>query len=134
MEACAGAHFFARQLMTIGHQAKLIPPQFVRPFVKGKKTFLSMQRPSARPHRPSMRFVPAKTEAQQILSVLHHLRESLVSDRTSATNQMHGFLLDFGIRPPKGLAIMKRLTSILAEHELPVRRTMLLQRLHDHFV
>lgn len=80
-----------------------------------------------------MRFVSPKTEAQQTLSVLHRLRESLVRDRTKTANQMHGFLLEFGISLPKGLAIMKRLASILAEHELPVRLTVLLQRLHEHF-
>lgn len=75
-----------------------------------------------------MRFVSPKTEAQQTLSVLHRLRESLVRDRTKTANQMHGFLLEFGISLPRGLAIMKRLSSVLAEHELPVRLTVLLQR------
>jgi len=135
MEACAGAHFVARQLMAMGHEAKLISPQFVRPFVKGNKNdFVDAEAICEAASRPSMRFVPAKTEAQQILSVLHRLRESLVRDRTKTTNQMHGFLLEFGISLPKGSAIMKRLVSILAEHELPVRLTVLLQRLHDHFV
>lgn len=62
------------------------------------------------------------------------MRESLVRDRTKTANQMHGFLLEFGISLPTGLAIMKRLADVLAEHELPVRLTVLLQRLHDHFV
>ncbi|WP_260963352.1 IS110 family transposase [Pseudomonas citri] len=135
MEACAGAHFVARQLIAMGHQAKLISPQFVRPFVKGNKNdFVDAEAICEAASRPSMRFVSPKTEAQQTLSVLHRLRESLVHDRTKAANQMHGFLLEFGISLPKGLAIMKRLPSILAEHELPVRLTMQLQRLHDHFV
>lgn len=134
MEACAGAHFVARQLMAMGHEAKLISPQFVRPFVKGNKNdFVDAEAICEAASRPSMRFVSPKTEAQQTLSVLHRLRESLVRDRTKTTNQMHGFLLEFGISLPKGLAIMKRLASILAEHELPVRLTVLLQRLHEHF-
>lgn len=62
------------------------------------------------------------------------MRETLVRDRTRTANQMHGFLLEFGVSLPKGLAIMKRLAVVLAEHELPVRLTVLLQRLHDHFV
>jgi len=62
------------------------------------------------------------------------MRESLVRDRTKTANQMHGFLLEFGISLPKGLAVMKRLASVLAEHEVPVRLTMLLPRLHHHFV
>jgi transposase len=134
MEACAGAHFVARQLMAMGHEAKLISPQFVRPFVKGNKNdFVDAEAICEAASRPSMRFVSPKTEAQQTLSVLHRLRESLVRDRTKTANQMHGFLLEFGISLPKGLAIMKRLASILAEHELPVRLTVLLQRLHEHF-
>ncbi|WP_047531873.1 IS110 family transposase [Pseudomonas sp. 11/12A] len=134
MEACAGAHFVARQLMAMGHEAKLISPQFVHPFVKGNKNdFVDAEAICEAASRPSMRFVTPKTEAQQTLSVLHRLRESLVRDRTKTANQMHGFLLEFGISLPKGLAIMKRLASILAEHELPVRLTVLLQRLHEHF-
>lgn len=135
MEACAGAHFVARQLLGMGHQAKLISPQFVRPFVKGNKNdFVDAEAICEAASRPSMRFVSPKTEAQQTLSVLHRLRESLVRDRTKSVNQLHGFLLEFGISLPKGLAIMKRLPSVLAEHELPVRLTVLLQRLHEHFV
>jgi len=135
MEACAGAHFVARELTVIGHQAKLISPQFVRPFVKGNKNdFIDAQAICEAASRPTMRFVSPKTEAQQILSVLHRLRESLIRDRTKAVNQMHGFLLEFGISLPKGLAVMKRLSSVLVEHELPARLTVLLQRLHDHFV
>lgn len=135
MEACAGAHFVARQLTAMGHTAKLISPQFVRPFVKGNKNdFVDAEAICEAASRPSMRFVTPKTEAQQTLSVLHRMRESLVHDRTKTVNQMHGFLLEFGIGLPKGLAIMKRLASVLAEHELPVRLTVLLQRLHDHFV
>ena len=119
----------------MGHQAKLISPQFVRPFVKGNKNdFVDAEAICEAASRPSMRFVSPKTEAQQTLSVLHRLRESLVRDRTKSVNQLHGFLLEFGISLPKGLAIMKRLPSVLAEHELPVRLTVLLQRLHEHFV
>jgi transposase len=135
MEACAGAHFVARELMAMGHQARLISPQFVKPFVKGNKNdFVDAEAICEAASRPSMRFVSPKTEAQQTLSVLHRLRESLIHDRTKAVNQMHGFLLEFGISLPPGLVMMKRLASILAEYELPVRLTVLLQRLHDHFV
>ncbi|MFI8483404.1 IS110 family transposase, partial [Pseudomonas sp. NPDC078700] len=135
MEACAGAHFIARELTALGHQAKLISPQFVKPFVKGNKNdFVDAEAICEAASRSTMRFVSPKTEAQQTLSVLHRLRESLIRDRTKAVNQMHGFLLEFGISLPKGLAVMKRLSAVLAEHELPARLTVLLQRLHDHFV
>ena len=135
MEACAGSHYVARQLAAMGHTAKLISPQFVKPFVKGNKNdFVDAEAICEAASRPSMRFVTPKTESQQTLSVLHWMRESLVRDRTRTANQMHGFLLEFGVSLPRGLAIMKRLAVVLAEHELPVRLTVLLQRLHNHFV
>lgn len=135
MEACVGAHFFARKLNAMGHQTKLISPQFVRPFVKGNKNdFIDAEAICEAASRPSMRFVSPKAEAQQTLSVLHRMRESLAHDRTKTANQMHAFLLEFGISLPKGLSVMKRLASVLGEHELPVQLTNYLQRLHDHFV
>lgn len=134
MEACAGAHFVARQLMAMGHEPKLISPQFVRPYVKGNKNdFVDAEAICEAASRLSMRFVSPKTEAQQTLSVLHRLRESLVRDRTKTVNQMHGFLLEFGISLPRGLAIMKRLPVILTQHELPTRLMTLLDRLREHF-
>src|SRR5690606_38751982 len=135
MEACAGSHFLARQLMAFGHEVKLISPQFVKPFVKGNKNdFVDAQAICEAASRPTMRFVSPKTEAQQTLSALHRLRESLIRDRTKAVNQMHGFLLEFGISLPQGMAVVKRLSAVLAEHELPARLTALLLRLHDQFV
>ena len=135
MEACAGSHYVARQLAAMGHTAKLISPQFVKPFVKGNKNdFVDAEAICEAASRPSMRFVTPKTESQQTLSVLHRMRETLVRDRTRTANQMHGFLLEFGVSLPRGLTIMKRLAVVLAEHELPVRLTVLLQRLHNHFI
>lgn len=122
MEACAGSHFVARELATMGHVTKLISPQFVRPFVKSNKNdFVDAEAICEAASRPSMRFVSPKTEAQQTLSVLHRMRESLVRDRTKTINQLHGFLLEFGISLPLGRTVIKRLPSVLAEHELPIR-------------
>jgi transposase len=129
MEACAGSHFVARELATMGHVTKLISPQFVRPFVKSNKNdFVDAEAICEAASRPSMRFVSPKTEAQQTLSVLHRMRESLVRDRTKTINQLHGFLLEFGISLPLGRTVIKRLPSVLAEHELPIRLSTLLQR------
>jgi transposase len=90
MEACAGAHHMARQLASFGHVVKLISPQFVRPFVKtNKNDFVDAEAICEAASRPSMRFVTPKNEAQQTLSVLHRVRESLVRDRTKlATRSM----------------------------------------------
>ncbi len=103
MEACAGAHFMARRIADLGHEAKLISPQFVRPFVKSNKNdFIDAEAICEAASRPSMRFVQPRTEAQQAMRALHRVRESLVRDKVKTTNQMQAFLLEFGISMPKG--------------------------------
>jgi transposase len=134
MEACAGAHFMARKLASFGHQIKLISPQFVRPFVKSNKNdFVDAEAICEAASRPSMRFVTPRTESQQTLSALHRVRDSLIRDRVCTTNQMHAFLLEFGISLPIGIAVVRRLPAVLAEHELPPRLVAILERLHSHF-
>jgi transposase len=134
MEACAGAHHMARLLAGHGHQVKLISPQFVRPFVKSNKNdFIDAEAICEAACRPSMRFVTPKTESQQCLSALHRVRESLVRERVKASNQIHGFLLEFGISLPVGHAVIRRLPSVLAEQALPARLMALLERLHSHY-
>lgn len=134
MEACAGAHHMARQLVGYGHKVKLISPQFVRPFVKSNKNdFVDAEAICEAAGRPSMRFVTPKTEAQQTLSTLHRVRESLVRDRTKTSNQIHAFLLEFGISLPIGHAVIHRLPAALADQALPPRLVQVLQRLHSHF-
>ena len=134
MEACAGAHFMARRIADLGHEAKLISPQFVRPFVKSNKNdFVDAEAICEAASRPSMRFVQPRTESQQAMRALHRVRESLVRDKVKTTNQMHAFLLEFGISMPKGIAVIKRLSTVLAENELPPYLAQLLIRLHDHY-
>ena len=102
-----------------GNQVKLISPQFVRPFVKSTKNdFAGAEAICEAASRPSMRFVTPKTESQQTLSALHRVRESLIRGRTKTTNQMHGFLLEFGINLPVGQAVVYRqcLPSIRCLH------------------
>ncbi|MCQ4682719.1 IS110 family transposase, partial [Ralstonia pseudosolanacearum] len=133
MEACAGAHHMARKLATFGHTVKLISPQFVRPFVKGNKNdFVDAEAICEAASRPSMRFVSPKTESQQTLSALHRVRESLIRERTKTVNQIHAFLLEFGISLQTGQAVIKRLPAVLAEHPLPPRLVSILERLHAH--
>jgi transposase len=134
MEACAGAHHMARKLGTLGHQVKLVSPQFVRPFVKSNKNdFVDAEAICEAASRPTMRFVTPKTESQQTLSALHRVRESLIRDRTKTINQMHGLLLEFGVSLPIGQAVITRLPAVLAEHPLPPRLISILERLHAHF-
>jgi transposase len=80
-----------------------------------------------------MRLVTPKTESQQTLAALHRVRDSLVRDRVCTTNQMHAFLLEFGISLPIGNAVIRRLPALLAEHSLPPRLVAILERLHAHF-
>lgn len=124
----------ARLLAGYGHQVKLISPQFVRPFVKGNKNdFIDAEAICEAACRPSMRFVTPKIESQQCLSALHRVRETLVRERVKASNQIHGFLLEFGISLPVGHAVIRRLPSVPAEQALPARLVALLERLHTHF-
>ncbi len=99
----------ARRILALDHQAKLISPQFVRPFVQGNKNdFADAQAICEAASRPSMRLVSARNEAQQTVSALRRVRESLVRERTGVINQVHALLLEFGISPPRGQAIIRR--------------------------
>lgn len=135
MEACAGAHWMARQLDGLGHDAKLISPQFVKPFVPGNKNdFADAQAICEAASRPSMRFVSPRNESQQTVSALHRVREGLVRDRTATLNQIHGFLLEFGISLPTGAAVITQLpTWLAAETTLPPRLVTLIERLRAHY-
>ncbi len=125
----------ASRIADLGHEAQLISPQFVRPFVKSNKNdFVDAEAICEAASRPSMRFVQPRTEAQQAMRALHRVRESLVSDKVKTTNQMHAFLLEFGISMPTGVAVVKRLSTVLAENELPPYLAQLLMRLHAHYI
>ncbi len=92
MEACAGSHFMARKIAHLGHEAKLISPQFVKPFVKSNKNdFVDAEAICEAASRPSMQFVQPKTESQQAMRAWHKIRESLVRYKVKTTNQMHAF-------------------------------------------
>jgi transposase len=98
MEACASAHFAGRTIRTLGHDARLIPAQFVKPFVKSQKNdYLDAEAIAEAVQRPTMRFVPIKTPEQLDLQALHRVRDRLVARRTSVSNQLRGLLLERGI-------------------------------------
>ena len=108
VEACGGAHYWARQFRELGHTTKLIAPQFVKPFRKGHKTdendALAIVEAGL---RPKMRFVPIKGLAQQGLQSLHRVRERLIKQRTQLINQTHGLLQEFGIVSGRGQKALK---------------------------
>ncbi|MFM6991672.1 MAG: IS110 family transposase [Rhodoferax sp.] len=132
MESCAGAHWLARRIEGLGHQVKLIAPQYVKPFVKGNKNdFVDAEAICEAASRPSMRFVSIKSADQQTLAAVHRLRESLIGNRTAAINQVHGFLLEFGVALPASKAAIARLPALLEEQpDIPPRMVAIMQRLH----
>jgi transposase len=98
MEACSGAHFLGRALRAQGHEVKLIPAQFVKPFVKSNKNdFLDAEAIAEAVDRQNMRFVPIKTDDQLDLQALHRVRDRLIIRRTSVINQIRAFLLERGM-------------------------------------
>ena len=98
MESCSGSHFLGRALREQGHDVKLIPAQFVKPFVKSHKNdFVDAEAIAEAVERENMRFVPIKTDDQLDLQSLHRVRERLMTRRTALINQIRGFLLERGI-------------------------------------
>ncbi|MCF7982537.1 MAG: IS110 family transposase, partial [Pseudomonadales bacterium] len=117
MEACSSAHFWARRLQSMGHEVKLIAPQFVTPFRKGHKTDANDALAIAESAmRPDLRTVPIKTLIQQDLQSIHRLRELLVKQRTQLINQLHGLLQEYGIASGQGQrALMETLMLSLED-------------------
>jgi transposase len=120
MEACAGAHFWARELLRFGHEVRLIPPSYVKPFVKrGKTDAADAEAICEAVQRPSMRFVPVKTEVQQAILMQHRTRDFLVRQLTQITNALRAHLGEFGIVVPKGVHNMGRLLAEAEAADLP---------------
>lgn len=136
MEACGGAHYWARKLQAQGHTVKLMAPQFVKPYVKANKTDAADAEAICEAvTRPSMRFVPVKNADQQAILSLHRARQGFVRARTAQANQIRGLLAEYGITLPQGIShVANRLPEIVedAENELPGLFRALLQRLVVH--
>src|SRR6476619_6548637 len=103
MEACCGAHHLGRLLVEQGHEVRLMSPEYVRPYVKAQKNDdRDAEAIAEAATRPTMRFVALKSEAQLDVQVLHRVRDRLVGQRTSLTNQIRAVLLERGITIPQG--------------------------------
>jgi len=103
MEACGGSHFLAKALQQQGHEVRLIPPKYVKPFVKtNKNDFIDAEAIAEAVGRPSMRFVPIKSDDQLDMQSLHRVRERWVMRRTAVVNQIRSLLLERGITVPQG--------------------------------
>ena len=118
----------------MGHTVKLMAPQFVKPYVKTNKNDIADAEAICEAvSRPTMRFVPIKTDEQQAVLSLHRVRQSFIKVRTAQANQIRGLLCEFGTVIPQGIAnIAKRLPEIMEKSDLPSRFRDLLQRLYDH--
>src|SRR6266480_1470653 len=116
MEACVGAHHLSRRLKALGHDARLMPAKYVRPYSKGQKNdFRDGEAIAEAVQRPTMKFVAMKTAEQLDLQALHRVRERLVRQRTGIINQIRAFLLERGIAVRQGLRFLRaQLSGILA--------------------
>jgi transposase len=116
MEACVGAHHLSRKLKALGHDARLMPAKYVRPYSKGQKNdYRDAEAIAEAVQRPTMKFVATKTADQLDLQALHRVRERLVGQRTGIINQMRAFLLERGIAVRQGLRFLRvELPGILA--------------------
>lgn len=103
MEACCGAHHLGRLFEAAGHEVRLMPPEYVRPYVKANKNDdRDAEAIAEAATRPTMRFVPVKSEAQSDVQALHRARSRLVAERTALINHLRALLLERGIVAPKG--------------------------------
>jgi transposase len=130
MEACATAHHWARQLIALGHEVKLMPPHYVKPYVKrNKNDAADAEAICEGVTRPTMRFVSVKSTEQQSILMLHRTRELLVRQRTMLINAIRAHMAEFGIVAPVGVPHVKKLLGIIADtHDArlpPVARTCL---------
>ena len=118
MEACASSHHWARELMALGHQVKLMPAQYVKPYVKrGKNDAADAEAICEAVTRPTMRFVAVKTAEQQSAMMLHRVRLILCRQRTQLTNALRAHLAEFGIVAPIGRIGMEQLLAIVENAE-----------------
>ena len=116
LEACATAHYWARELGALGHEVRLMPAQYVKAYVKrNKNDAADAEAICEAVMRPTMRFVPVKTADQQAAVLLHRGRERLVCQRTMLVNALRGHLAEFGIIAPQGLRHVGELTVIVRD-------------------
>lgn len=119
LEACGGAHHWARELQLMGHEVRLIPPAYVKPFVKRNKSdAIDAEAICEAAQRPGMRFVPVKSEVQQAAALVFRTRDLVVRQRTQLINAIRGHLAEYGWVAPRGMAHMTMLADLLEDEEM----------------
>jgi transposase len=138
MEACGGAHHWARKLLVMGHVVKLIAAQFVTPYRKGgpsgKNDAADAEAICEAASRPSMRYVPAKSAQQQGIATLHRLRQGWVEERTAMGNRLRGLLAEFGLVMPLRMESLRQIPTMLedADNEIPGIARLALMSGYEH--
>ncbi|MFW8567343.1 IS110 family transposase [Orrella sp. 11846] len=136
MEACGSAHHWARQLQSLGHEVRLISPQFVKPYVKSNKhDAADAEAICEAVTRPTMRFVPIKNVEQQAMLSIHRAREGFIGDRTATGNRIRGLLAEFGLIVPQGIHHLRTRVPEFIEDgtiELPGLFRRLIDQLLEH--
>lgn len=121
MEACSGAHYFARKFQSFGHEVKLIAPHFVKPYVQGNKNDAADAHGiTEAASRASMRYVAVKETWQQDIQSLHRIRSRLVKNRTAVVNETRGILAEYGIVIPAGRDKFEKHVPAILNHSVPV--------------
>jgi transposase len=136
IEACGGAHHWAREITTLGHEAVLMPPQYVKPYVKrNKNDAADAEAICEAMSRPRMRFVPVKTAEQQAALMLAGVRDHLIRRRTQLSNAIRGHAAEFGLVAAKGLdKIEPLLARIAADTMVPELARELFAALGEEFI
>ena len=134
MEACASAHWFARELTALGHQPRIMAPEFVRPFrLSGKNDANDAQAICAAVRQPQLRFVTMKSAEQQARLAVHRLRQGWQEERTAAINRLRGLLAEFGrVFPNSASAAIAGARATLADEALPPSLRRGIARLLEH--
>lgn len=126
MEACPGSQWLARKLQGMGHTVRIVPAQFVKPYVKSNKNdIIDAEAIAEAVTRPTMRFVEIRTPQQIDLQALHRIRDRMISDRTRLISQMRAFCLEYGIAIHQGAGKFKmEMPRVLADEENELTPTM----------
>ncbi len=132
MEACVGAHHLARKLIALGHDARLMPAKYVRPYAKGQKNdFNDAEAIAEAVQRPMMKFVATKTADQLDLQALHRVRERFVGQRTGIVNQIRAFMLERGIAVRQGIRFLRTELPIILSTRTDVLSPRMLHVIED---